>query len=512
MPKRLILKLAAGTSAALAAVGLVTGCGGSALPSASPGPQLQWTWNFAPTAGWQLQSDDATYLTQAGVAEPLVKAGPSGTLEPGLATSWTQTAPTTWVFNLRTGVKFQNGTPFNAAAAAFSINYILHVSVPGPALSPSAITGVAAQGKYQLVVHTSAPDAVIPQDFAAAGGSIMARQAYLSNGNINPMDTGTGPFIMTSQNLPQSITLKANPQYWGGHVGVSSAKILYVSDGQTRASLAEAGQAQLASTIPAPQLATLKTSPGLVTVSEPSPRFTALYLNNKKAPFNNLDFRLAIQSALNVSQIAQTVGGAEPAAGPFNTNEPWSPPGASVPALNLARARQLLAASGVKPGSLTLTLLAYSDRPDLPVAATVVQGMLKQIGINVSVKIGTYNAMEPDFLDGNYDMALISRGYLFDTPDPLSFLASDYTCKGTYNVSRYCNKAVDAEIARATATTNMKQRYAIYEQVATTLQSNAVDIFLYHVLQSDVHSSNLHHFVLYTSTEYYLTKNLTLSG
>jgi peptide/nickel transport system substrate-binding protein len=495
-----------------AAATVLSACGGSSTSAGTQAQNLVWVWNFAPTAGWQLESDDASYLTQAGIAEPLVRVGPTGTLSPGLATSWTQTAPTSWQFTLRTGVKFQNGDPFDAAAAAFSINYILHVKVPGPALSPTDITGVAAQGTNVLVVTTAAPNALIPQEFAAAGGSILAREAYQANGNIDPMGTGTGPFIMTSQNLPQSISLKANPNYWGGHVALSSAKILYVSSGQTRLSLVTAGQAQLASTIPAPQLPTVSSNPSLTTTSQDSPRFSGLYLNNKKAPFNNLDVRQAIQSALNLSQIAQTVGGARAASGPFNSTDPWAPQGASVPTYDLNHAKQLLAQSGVSPSALKFTLLAYSDRPDLPVAATIIQSMLGQIGIKVSIKIGTYNALEPSMLNGTYDMAMVSRGYVFDTPDPLSFLTSDYTCKGTYNISQYCNPTVDAEMAQAAKITDAAQRYALYSQVASTLQNDAVDIFLYHVVQSDVHVKTLKNFVLYASTEYYLTKDLSLAG
>ena len=508
MPKRSLVAV----SAAIAMT-LLSACGGGDSSSPSSGEQhLVWAWNFVPTAGWRLQSDNASYLTQAGVAEPLVRVGPTGELTPGLATSWKQTSPTTWEFTLREGVTFQNGDPFDATAAAYSLNYILDVEVPGPALNPSDITDVVAQDATHLIVHTAAPNALIPQEFAAAGGSIMAKEAYLANGNIDPMGTGTGPFIMTAQNLPQSITLEANPNYWGGDVKLSTAEIRYVTDGQTRLSLVTAGEADIASTIPAPQLSTVDSHSNLTITEETSPRFSALYLNNSKPPFDSVDFRRAIESALNLDQIAETVGGSKPAAGPFAAEEPWAPSGAAVPTYDLEKAKQLLSASGVDPATLKFTLLAYSDRPDLPVAATVIQAMLKELGIAVSIKVGTYNALESDMLDGTYDMALVSRGYVFDTPDPLSFLTADYTCSGTYNISQYCNPAIDTELKRAATLADSEQRYAIYAKVAEELQADAVDIFLYHVVQSDVHTTNLENFVLYSSTEYYLTKDLSMTG
>lgn len=495
-----------------AAVTVVSACSSSAGTSSSASKQLVWAWNFAPTAGWHLQTDDAGYLTQAGVAEPLVRVGPTGSLEPGLATSWTRTSPTTWKFALRTGIKFQNGETFNAAAVVYSLNYVLHVKVPGPALNPKDIIDVEAQGDNTVVIHTAAPNALVPTELSAAGGSILAKQAYLSNGNINPINTGTGPFIMTAANLPQSISVKANPKYWGGTVKLASAKIQYVSDGQTRLSLATSGGAQLASTIPAPQLSTIRSNPDLVATNATTPRFTGLYLNNKKAPFTDVKVRQAIQSALDLSAIAQTVGGAQAAAGPFNTNEPWTPAGAQVPSYNLDQAKSLLQQANVDPASLNLTLLTYTDRADLPVAATVIQAMLKKLGIAVTIKTGTYNAVEPDMLSGNYDMTLVSRNYLYDTPDPLSFLTSDYTCRGTYNISQYCDPTVDRQLAKAATSSDTKARYAIYRQVASKAQSDAVDIFLYHVVQSDVHTKSLQGLVLYTSTEYYLTKDLSFAS
>ena len=489
---------------------LAGGCAGESTeggPGGVSSKPLVWAWNFAPTAKWALETDDASYLTQAGVAEPLVRVGADGTLEPGLATSWERVDNLHWKFTLREGVTFQNGDPFDSEAVVRALDYVLHVPVPGPAINPEVITGVKADGPDAVIVTTAKPNALIPQQFSAAGASILAASAYKGDGSIDPIETGTGPFIISGINLPQSISLKANPDYWGGKVQIAQAQVRYIPDGQTRLSLARTGEAQLVSTIPAAQLTTIQGNDQLSVVSEPSPRFTALYLNNNAEPFSDLKARQGVQAAIDLAALADTVGGAQPAGGPFNASDPWSPEGVDTNTYDPEKGKELLAEAGLEPGT-QLRLLAYTDRAELPVAATVIQEMLADVGLKVTIKTGTYNALEPDMLSGNYDMALGSRGYLFDSPDPYSFLTSDYTCKGTYNISAYCDPAVDGQLEAAAGVTEDKERYAVYADVAQTLQDDAVNVFLYHTLQTDVQSSDLDGFRVYLNTEYYLTKDL----
>jgi peptide/nickel transport system substrate-binding protein len=483
----------------------------AATPTAAP-QRLSWAWNFVPTADWAIESDNATYLTQAGVTEPLVGVKVDGSVQPLLATSWQQLDPKTWEFTLRSGVKFQNGDPLDSAAVVKSLKYVLGVKTPPPALSPQDITSVTADGSDKVKIGTAQPNPLVPTELASGSAAILDAAAYNTDGTINPMKTGTGPFTMTASNLPQSISVDANPTYWGGVPGLAGADIKYITDGQTRVSLIQTGEVQLASAIPTDQLPVLKAVTGVTVTSQPIPRFTGLYFNNGRAPFNDVRVRQAVQIAIDSSAIATQVlaGGTVPASGPFRTTDAWSPQGAAPLAMDTTKATSLLAAAGVNPSTLHLTLLAYSDRAALPIVATAVQAMLAKIGIAVQIKVSTYNALEPSMLGGGFDMALVSRNYAFDSPDPLSFLSSDYSCKGTYNISHFCDAATDALLAQARTTADATARYAIYAQVAQKLQSDAVDVFIYDELNLQAYSNRLHGFQLYSNEEYFLTKDLSL--
>ena len=105
--------------------------------------------------------------------------------------------------------------------------------------------------------------------------------------------------------------------------------------------------------------------------------------------------------------------------------------------------------------------------------------MLKDVGINSDVRVAEYAALEPDVLAGNFDLFLLSRSYLTDVNDPVSYLTSDYSCTGNYNISHFCDPAVDAKLKEAIANEDAEARYAIYRDIATRLQADAVDVFLY---------------------------------
>jgi len=502
----------------VAAVGLsvlvAAACTNNAANTSSSSQKLVWAWNFAPTAAWALETDDASYLTQAGVVEPLVRVGVDGSLGPGLATSWKRVDPVTWDFTLRHGVKFQDGTQLDATAVVNSLNYVLHSKTPPRALKPTDITSVQATAPDTVRIQTATPNPIVPIELSTAQSSILSSSAYLGGGKTNPIGTGTGPFVMTGSNLPQGITLKANPNYWGGAVKLATAEVRYIPDGQTRVSLAQTGEVQLASTLPASSISTLKNVPNVTILNQSIPRFGALYINNKRAPFTDIRVRQAIQSAIDVNAIADNVlqGADTPAAGPFRKVDAWAPKGAAAVTQDVAKAKSLLSSAGIDPSKMNVTILAYSDRSELPVTATAIQGMLSGIGITAKIKEATYDALEPDMLSGNYDLALVSRNYLFYAPDPLSFLQSDYTCSGNYNISQFCDTTVDSMVARAAGLDDAKARFAIYAQVADVLQKNAVDVFLFDQLEIEAASKNLRGFQIYSTEEYYLTPEIWFAG
>ncbi|AMJ61712.1 ABC transporter substrate-binding protein [Bosea sp. PAMC 26642] len=498
MQKTLILAFACATAFPAAAL-------------AQSGGKIVIAENFAPKAGFALETDDANVLAKAGCLEPLTRIDFDGKLQPSLAESWTQAAPDSWDFKLRKGVTFQDGKPLDAAAAAASLNAVLKVPTPARAFSPRVIKSVEAVGEDTVRVTTPTPSVLTPLRLAAANAGILSPAAY-KDGKIDPAGTCTGPFVITRVNGQQSISLKRNDSYWGGKVALAEAEIRFIPDANVRATQLRTGEADVAGAVPASTLARLKQTPGLKVATLATPRTTTLLINTKKAPFDNEKVRQALQAALDLESIAGSIyeGSVQPAIGPFAPHEPWVPKAAKPAAYDVRKAQALLAEAGIKPGGLEFEIMAYSEKVEFKDLAAILQDQFKAVGINARIRLAEYKALEPDMTAGRYDVALLSRSHLVDVADPAGFLQSDYGCGGGFNLSQHCDKDFDARLATATGEADAGKRYAVYADLAQHLQSKAVNVFVVHEAGNDGYKTRVRNYRIHPLYQYVLTKDLAV--
>jgi len=461
--------------------------------------------------GWEMSSDDSYLATRAGCYEGLARTDYENKLQPSLATSWTQTSPTSWDFTLRENVKFQDGQPLNAANAANALNNLLKAAVPARAFSPKLIKSVEAVGDNVVRITTLEPSVMLPLQMASAATSILSPAAY-KDGKINPVGTCTGPFIITEVDPTQRMVVKRNDNYWGGKPILAGAEIRFITDANSRAMQIRTGEADLIRLVPPLVVSKLKGTPGVKIETLNAPRITMLLMNNKKAPFDNIKVRQAIQAAIDTAGLAAAVyeGAVQPAIGPFVSTDPWALKETKLP-YDLAKAKTLLAEAGVKPGTLKLGLIAYTSRTEFKDVAAVIQDQLNAIGIQVTIKAAEYNAVEHDMLSGNYDMALMSRGYLVDAAEPASYLSADYSCGGSYNMSQYCVPEMDAKLKEMYKLTDPAARAALYRDIAQTVQSQAVTVFLVNETAYDAYNSKVKNYKTHPLNYFTLTPTLSVN-
>jgi peptide/nickel transport system substrate-binding protein len=490
------------------------GMGGTADNAASNGGgdgHIVYAESIPPNAAWAPETGDAHNLTRAGCLETLVKIGQDGELEPMLATEWTQTAPKTWEFTLREGVEFQNGSPMDAEAVAGALNYLLEVKSPAPAINADVVSSVKAVDEATVAITTPANDPLVPLRVAGPNAGILAPEAY-GGKQIDIKGTCTGPFAVTDEVPRQSLSLQRNENYWGGEVAAASAEMRFIIDGATRATQLQTGEAQIVRSIPAANFGTVENASDVKVEKLELARTTVLLLNNSRPPFDDPLVRQAVQHAVDTQAIVDSVyeGTAVPAVGPFGPSTAWAPDGAAPIGADLDEARSLLEQAGVDPKSLDIEIMAYNDRPELGDLAAVIQDELGELGIGVKIRTGEYAALEPDMLSGDFDAALLSRGYLVDVADPAGFLRSDYTCEGTYNIAHYCDPETDRMVQDAAATEDQSERAAQYEQIAAKLQSDAASVFLVHEAATWGNRSNVENFQPHPLDYYVLTADLSI--
>lgn len=467
---------------------------------------------FGPTAGWALETDDAFVLTKVGCLEALARVDFDGNLVPALAESWQQVSPTEWDVTIRGGVAFQNGEDLTAAAVAGALNHVLGADAPARAFSPKVVASVVATGDMTVRITTPKPSVLLPHRLAAPNTGILAPAAY-SGERIDPVGTCTGPFRIAEHIPQQAVRLERNADYWGGDVRLEGAEVRFIPDGGVRATQVRTGEAHVSRIVPVSTLEKLGTVPGVNVLAIETPRTNGLYFNNGKPPFDDVNARRAVRSAIDASMIAATIyeGSARPAVGPFAPDEPWAPAGASPATYDPERAKSLLGEAGIDAGQLDLSLLAYTERAELPDLAAVVQGQLRRIGIEVEIRASNYAGIEPDLTSGNFDMFVLSRNHLTDVADPIGFLTADYTCDGGYNLSRFCDPAVDAALEEARNTADPAARNALYAKIAAQLQDEAVTAFLVHVQHNEAVAEQVENYRIHPLGHYVLVPELALS-
>ncbi|WP_371788820.1 ABC transporter substrate-binding protein [Streptomyces griseoaurantiacus] len=455
--------------AALLLAPLLAGCFSSPQDDSSShspgsGGRLRVALAFPPAEHYSPYGQDALVLTRLGVAEGLTRLDANGTAAPALAESWRgERGGRSWVFTLRDAT-FQDGTDVTAEAVAAALT---HAASAEPA--PAALSGVEltarALGDDRIKVTTATADPVLPQRLTSPGLTVFSPKAYGRSGTVNPVGTATGPFRLTRITGDTAASLDRFDGYWGGRAQASGIDARFVSDGTARANALRTGEVDIAEALPVSQVSRLEKA----TVHQNNTaRNTSLYLNTRAGVFSEAGLRAAAREAIDTSALAEGVfeAYAEPARGLYGPALTWASGKRTEPT---GRSR------ATDPKGRRITIATYDDRPELPETAQVLQQQLEEAGFTVKLEVRTYARLESDLLAGKFDAAVASRNMMLDTGDPVTVLAGDHTCDGSYNLSFLCDKNVDTTVAAAGAAADPgKRQDAAMKAEAAILGTDAV--------------------------------------
>ncbi|MFI2432638.1 ABC transporter substrate-binding protein [Streptomyces sp. NPDC018693] len=433
----------------LALAPLLTGCfvsgeGGDAKDGS--GGRLRVALAVPPAQALSPYSNDATVLSKLSVAEGLTALGQDGAAAPALAKSWKRTDDTTWTFELREA-DFQDGT---AVTAETVVNALDHAAAAEP--KPRVLSDVTLTAKAEdadtVTITTKTADPVLPLRLASPALGILAPKAYAENGTVSPVGTGTGPFRITKLTGKSKATLDRYDGYWGGKAKASGIDVTWIADGTARANALRGGDVDIAEWIPTAQAGLLAEN---TRHEVPSVRTDSLILNTRSGVFTDAGLRAAARAAVHGSALVDSVFGgyADPAQGLFGPAVPWAA-GDRVAVTGRAEAATVEQVKAKTEGR-TLRLATYTNRAELPEAATVLQQQLEKAGFTVRQDVREYTQMEADLLAGQYDALVFSRVTLLDTGDAVAYLASDFTSDGVYNIAGLKDTRVDQAIKTAAA-------------------------------------------------------------
>ncbi|MFC0112122.1 ABC transporter substrate-binding protein [Kibdelosporangium aridum] len=458
-----------GLFAALALIPLLAGCfaSGSASDTNATTGRLRVALAVPPVQALSPYSNDATALGKLSVAEGLTALGQDGAAAPALATSWTRKDITTWVFELRKA-RFHDGTEVTAESVVNALDHANAAKTKPRVLSDVTLTA-KAEDADTVTISTKTADPVLPLRLASPALGIFSAKAYATNGSVSPVGTATGPYKITKVTGKTQATLDRFDDYWGGKAKASGIDVTWIADGAARTNALRAHEVDIAEWIPTAQARLLDKD---TRHDVPSVRADSLILNTATGIFADESLRAAARQAVDGSALVASVFGgyADPAQGLFGPAIPWAAD------LRIKVSGQATTAEvQSKTQGKTLRLAAYTNRAELPEAATVLQQQLEKAGFTVQQDVREYTQIEADILAGKYDALILSRVTLLDTGDAVAYLASDYMSNGVYNIARLKDPKVDQAITAAAEegdTAQRRQKIMLAE--AEILRTNAV--------------------------------------
>ena len=406
------------------------------------------------------------------VYDRLVHVGPDGSTQPGLATDWEFSDDgLTLTMNLREGVVFHDGTPFDADAVKANLDRGQTLDVSAVANDLAIFTAIEVVDPLTIALTLAAPNATAPLVLSERAGAIASPAAF---DTLDLQPVGTGMFTVSAFEPSVSATYERFDGYWDPEaVQVAGMEFTTIADSLQRANALKAGEID-ATLLDAPQVADVEAA-GLNVDSAPNYLFFHLQMNRTRAGLDDVLVRQALNFAIDREALVEGLffGLADPAFQPYPAGSPGH-----VPALDELypydpdRARELLAEAGAEDLAFEIVTL---NIPSYVQLAEVVQAQLAEVGVTATI-VETTNVSQTFYVDATGDTTVIQWT---GRPDPAITAQQLYTDGGFSNPGRHTTDEVMAAFDEAVTVTDPDARTAALESLTTAIVEQAMDVPLY---------------------------------
>lgn len=440
----------------------------------------------------------------ANIFETLVKYEKEGSnIVPCLAESWKYSEDgLTWVFYLRRGVKFHDGSNFDAKSVVFNFERWMDVNNPyhNGQFSywnyvfggfPGFIESVKALSNYTVEIKLSTPYAPFLNTLVMPVFGIQSPKAIKEyRENVYKHPVGTGPFCFKSWEPNKCITLFRNDKYWNTPAKVDELEFRVISSSQDRLEQLKQGEIHIADNLGPDDVAIIESNQELRLYLRPSFNVGYIAINNEKAPFNNRLVRTAISNAINKEEMIKEVF--SNIAKPAKTLIPptlWGYNDSIKPSeYNPQKAIELLNKAGYPKGFKATLWVMNNSRNYFPKplkTAEYIKESLKKVNIDITIETFNFDQYLNRITNGEHEMALI--GWTGDNMDPDNFLntllSSDNAKPGLAgNYSFYKNKEVDRLLTQARENNNIEFRKELYRRLLNIVDNDMPSIPLVHTM------------------------------
>lgn len=477
----------------------LVGCGGSGGTSSSA--NAKDTLVFAQGADPRgldpaLVDDGESAKVIANIYETLVKYKEDSTeVEPCLATSWEMSPDgLSWTFHLRKGVKFHDGTDFDANAVKFSVDRQLPpkmtADMPYASFTFGPVKEVQVVDKYTVKFILKQPYAPFLANLAMALAAPIVSPAavkkYGDDFTNNPV--GTGPYKFVKWVKGQEVDLAANENYWGDKPKIKNVVFKIVKENSVRASDLMTGEVDIIDGVDPNDVAKLEKS-GMKVAKDAGMNINYLGFMCDVKPFDNPKVRQAFSYAINTENLCKYLykGLAKRATSMLPDFIPGYDPTLTGYDYNPEKAKQLLKEAGF-PNGMKVKMITYSNpRPYNPVGgeklAAAVQADLAKIGVTATIQSYPWKEYKDALFNADKEgYQIFFYGWTGDNGDPdnfLNLLSSDQI-EQSLNSAKYSNPQVDELIKQGATCMDKEKRIQIYKELQKIVQEEAPWVFISH--------------------------------
>ncbi len=428
--------------------------------------------------------------------EGLTATTTEGKTVPGVAESWKQTNPTTWVFKLRSNAKFSNGAPITADDFVYGIRRFVDPKTASPYAAtfgvflqngldvaqgkkPGTSLGVKALDKLTLEIKTVDPIAFMPElvSNTQLGPVHKATVEKFGKDWVKPGNmVGNGAYVLTEWRVNNRIVVEKNPQYWdAANVTLTKVTYLPIEDQFADIKLWESGETDYVYQMPPGVFDKYKAQYPKELRNQAIIGLRYYDFQTKDPVFKDVRVRKALSMVIDRDILSKrvTADGQAPAyslivagvVGADPTPYDWS----TWPMeKRVAEAKKLLEQAGVKPGT-KYTFSYNTSEYHKKMAVFVASEWKTKLGINMETETMEFKVLAKKRHDGAFQLA--RNGWLADYNDATSFLAL-VRCDSDQNTNFYCNREAEALIQKGTQSTDPAKRKELLTQASKMIMDD----------------------------------------
>ena len=397
---------------------------------------------------------------------------------PLLATGWEIPDEQTYVFTLRKGVKFHDGTDFNAHAVKFAFDYIVNPDNAVPIASRfDRVESVEIVDDYKVVFHLKEPFGVLLDVLAA--DFLLISPMYLQQatpGELDEMPMGTGPFKVVKWTRDEKVEVERFEDYWGEDLPYLDAieyKIL--PDTTVKMIALRTGEVDIVDTVPVTEIKAVKEDKELDFVEFESTGYRSIYLNCAAPPFDDVRLRQVLAWAVDRGELIRlgSLGLGTPANGPLAPPQWAFDPNFKPYMRDIEKVKELLTEAGVPEGFSFI--LKCANSPDEVRMAEALQQQFAEAGIKAEILTGEYTAIRSTVTAGDYDAWYVGWG---GGTDPDRNMWNSFHSDGWFNWVNYNNPEVDRLLDEARSISDIERRAELYREAQRIISDEAPMVFI----------------------------------